>query len=83
MFNLQPGQGLGFTGSELIAYGLGSGLAPLVEEQPVPEYRGGGQHGDVWDLQDLALERRREFLMKEDEEIFEMILQFILSEVSE
>ena len=49
----------------------------------IPEYRGGGQRGDVWDLQDLAQERRRQFLMREDEEIFEMILQFIMSEVSE
>lgn len=58
---------------------LGGGAIPL----PVQEYRGGGQRGDVWDLQDLAEERRREFLIKEDEEIFEMILQFLISGVTD
>jgi len=55
----------------------------VVIGEAVSEYRGGGMRGDVWDLQDLAQERRRQFLIREDEEIFEMILQFIISGVSD
>ena len=78
MFNLQPGQGLGFTGSELIAYGLGSGLEALAE-QPAPEYHGGGMLGGAWD--ELEYDRIRHRILREDEEMIEIIIQAILSGV--
>lgn len=43
------------------------------------EYRGGGQRGDAWDItiEDEHLRR----ILKEDDELFEMIIEVIMSGV--
>jgi hypothetical protein len=81
VFNLQPGQGLGTVCCELIAYGLGTPSELLVEE-PIAEYHGGGQRGDVWDLQDEMMKiQRRELQKLEDEELLEIIIMALTSGV--
>jgi hypothetical protein len=81
VYNLLPGQGLGDSASRLLAYGLGPAIAPLVEIEEKPEYRGGGQLGGVWDLQDLLREKGREYYKKEDEEMLEILIQVLTSGV--
>ena len=70
MYNLLPGQGLGFTPSKLIAFGLG-----YVTGETVPASSGGG--GIVYDSGYYTLLK----LKKDDEEIIEIatILGEILS----
>jgi hypothetical protein len=74
MFNLLPGQGLGFTGSKLIAFGLGS---MVLKEIPLPLDAGGGgsfrnyvrYYDDVYSVQE------------DDEDIMEVLM--LLFEVLE
>lgn len=78
MYNLQPGQGLGGSASNLLAYGLGPSIVEFVEQ--VLEYHGGGQRGDAWDKELLGTwDIQKE--IREDEEVMEIILQLILSGV--
>lgn len=65
MFNLLPGQGLGFTGSKEIAFGL----APIsITEHIIPE-GGGGSFRFV----DNSYSRKP----KEDEEFIELLLPIL------
>lgn len=84
MFNLQPGQGLGYTASKQMAFGLGSGLVidEIVITVPGPgggDSRKGGlsykPHYKPIDLpaedfEDIAL---REQIIREDQELLEFI----------
>ena len=65
MFNLLPGQGLGFTQSKLMAFGLGYITGEYVA--PDPDSSGGG--GIVYDSGYYTLLK----LKKDDEEITEII----------
>lgn len=66
-FNLLPGSGLGFTGSKLIAFGLG---AVTVKEVPIVQpdlYLGGGGGGYSTTVYDNAYSRT------DDDEIVELL----------
>jgi hypothetical protein len=51
---------------------LGAGV--IVEK---PEYRGGGQRGDAWDLEKFE----EDLLIREDEELLEIIIMALTSGV--
>jgi hypothetical protein len=70
LFNLLPGQGLGFTGSKLIAFGLGAMVSYEIPQPPV--YDGGGGGGWSFPLNykvfDNAYSRKND-----DDEILEVL----------
>lgn len=88
MFNLQPGTGLGFTGSKQIALGLGGASEvaqpPVVEPVPIPATGGGGSGGvrpyrepyrKQWE--DVQRESNRARILREDQEIIDVIIALL------
>jgi hypothetical protein len=69
--NLLPGQGLGFTGSKLIAFGLGAMVSYEISQPPI-YVRGGGSGGGGIPLNykvfDNAYSRKND-----DDEILEIL----------
>lgn len=90
MFIIQPGQGLGFTGSREIALALGGAVAaapplpPVVDEEPT---RGSGpthgirKEGYKRHRESALLETRRRRILQEDEEIIALILSMITKDL--
>jgi len=68
MFVIQPGQGLGFTGSKQIALGLGGFTAEIIE--PPTEPAKGGGAGTTYD-------KRRKLIDEENEAIMAVIIKFL------
>ncbi len=62
MWNLLPGQGLGFTGSKEIAFGLAPVSVTVIEpEQPVTSGGGGGGYSShVFSVFDNAYSKRKQ-----------------------
>ena len=83
MFNLQPGTGLGFTGSKQIALGLGGGeisITPEPTPQPeIPGTGGGGRYdpGYTRQREDALKETRRRRILQEDEEVVALIMAMV------
>ena len=54
------------------------GVAVIIEKpEPDLEYRGGGQRGDAWDLEKFE----DDYLIREDEELLEIIIMALTSGV--
>ncbi len=82
MFNIQPGQGLGFSASKEIAYGLGTPFAVIIiiiEEEAKHE---GGLIGvpGAWITPEKKLELRKQ-VIREDEEMVVILIHAIVHEV--
>lgn len=89
MFNLQPGQGLGATSSEQLAFGLGSGEIEVIQPpvvQPIPTTgRGSGptkgikRYKDVYKdyHEDVQRESNRARILREDQEIIDVIVALL------
>lgn len=92
-FNLQPGTGLGFSGSKQIALGLGTPytvvviVVPPVEEEEVSRQGspgGGGRYAGVVDYgygeaaQKTEITRR---IIQDDNEVFEIIIIALESDI--
>jgi hypothetical protein len=86
VFNIQPGTGLGFTGSQQIALGLGTPYTIVIivvvppEEEPVSGGSGGGpgaryaghvDYGFKEAVQKATITSR---IIKDDNEVFEIII---------
>lgn len=71
MFNLLPGQGLGFSGSKEIAFGLGAVAAVEVPITPPPIFSGGGGWGGSY-YRETALVYDNAY-SRDDEEILELL----------
>lgn len=81
MFNIHPGRGLGGKPGKRLAYGLGHhfGQIPVIEEEAIVEYQGGGLRGDAWDQ--IPRDRINRDILREDQEMLEIIIESILSGV--
>lgn len=83
MFNIQPGQGLGFTGSKQIALGLGEGVIDVVV------FSGGGgyvsgvtpKYRPREDTDPSLAKRVR--ILQEDQEMLELIQVLVMSGIIE
>ncbi len=89
MFNLQPGTGLGFTGSKQIALGLG-GFADIVIPPVIPPAPGPGPSGrgsgpttgvqlpPFRDYKDWEIEEtRRKRILIEDDDLVALIMAMV------
>jgi hypothetical protein len=81
VFNIHPGRGLGGKPGKRLAYGLYHrfGPAPKPEEEVIVEYHGGGLRGDAWDP--IPRDRIGRDILREDQEMLEIIIESILSGV--
>jgi len=76
MFNIQPGQGLGFTGSKQIALGLGGFEEIIIPEAKLP---GGGSKRSRKHVPGVTSNLALAF--REDEEIIAAIEAFLNSRI--
>ena len=84
MRNLRPGRGLGRQANGVLGWGLGKKLSeeeepPIIPVVEVAEYQGGGMRGDAWDQ--VPMDRIRRDILREDQEMLEIIIESILSGV--